>query len=255
MRPAVPYAPTTCSKIKNKRCVCSARSAGPLLARQNCFWSSLEHVRALPAAGFDLHPRLTKKQGVYPRLTVALVKSNKLAAFYFVPWPLRLPFLTLINPFRYPGSFCCCFFRCHRCWRPIFALVLSSLPWNLLASAFALGTSHCCSCSACPHPLSAALEFAGVRFRLRDNSTNRDNSANRIPVPVRHALTLFLLPCDLHRFAARSSVDEVEIANDAINAATGLRTGDSIGSGSTASFIGVACAVAVAAATTARFTR
>eukprot|EP00904_Undaria_pinnatifida_P009763 jgi/Undpi1/5917/HiC_scaffold_2.g01191.m1 len=51
------------------------------------------------------------------------------------------------------------------------------------------------------------------------------------------------------------TVDEVEIANDAINAATGLRTGDSIGSGSTASFIGVACAVAVAAATTARFTR
>ena len=61
----VPLAPTTCSKQK-KRCVCSARSAGTLLARQNWIWGSLGHVRAPSAALFGLYPRLTKRTGGIP---------------------------------------------------------------------------------------------------------------------------------------------------------------------------------------------
>lgn len=143
-----------------------------------------------------------------------------LAAFYFFPCPLRLPFLALTPSDT--RAFSRCFVR--------FAPTLPR-----------------CSPLFRSRPLLATLGFSGVRFRLRDNSTNH------IPVPVRRALILFLPPRDFSSLGARGSVDEVASASEGINAATGLRT--SGGVGGTASVIGVACAVAVAAATTARFTR
>ena len=42
------------------------KSAGTLLAGQNFLGGSLGHVRAPPAAVFDLYPRLTRKSGGIP---------------------------------------------------------------------------------------------------------------------------------------------------------------------------------------------